>query len=202
VTARPRSTGLGAPVLLGVLETLSTLARGTGICIAPVTTFYLLIWWQVKRAILSLCVYMALAGPYWWWIQTHQSLRSSSMVFYTSHSRWAAQTYRDVGLPTVVAHKIHDVFHSVHQLVWPLFGQIPYARLSAPEFFLIYRVGYLALWLIFLAGILRDLSNRRRCLLPLYFLAYSVGTLMWPGWFEWRIALTVLPFIYYFYYRG
>src|SRR4029453_13617524 len=157
VTARPQSRGMGAIFLLGILEALSALARGTGACIAPVATFYLLIHRQLKLAILSLCVFLALAGPYWWWIQTHQSLKSSSMVFYTSHSRWAAQAYHDVGLPTLVAHKAHDLFHSLHQLVWPLLGQVPYASLSAPEFFLIYRLGYLTLWLVLLAGILRDL---------------------------------------------
>jgi hypothetical protein len=193
---------LVSAALLGVLEAMATLCRGTGACLAPISAFYLLVRRRSKAATASFGVFLALTAPYWLWIHTHQSLESPSMVYYTSHSRWGADAFRDVGVPVVALRKGHDVFHSVHQLVWPLLGQIPYARLSPVEFFLVYRAGYVLIWAALLAGIWRDLLNRRRCLLPLYFLAYGAGTLLWPGWFEWRIALVVLPFIYYFYYRG
>lgn len=189
-------------LLMSAVSALAALTRAVGAPLGMLVTLNLIMGRKYLVACLTLLVLALTLFPFWSWERAEQSLQPGWMIYYTNYTKWMADAYRDVGAGVVVAHKATDMLTSVPLAIWPLVGLIPYARLTPLQFFLVYRLGIAVLWLVMLLGIGRDLLNRRRWLLAAYVSIYWLSMLAWPGYLEWRLVLVILPFVYYFYYRG
>jgi len=191
-----------AAVWLALLEVLTALTRAAGLGLVLTCGSYLAIRGKYRALALSVVVFLGVMSPYWWWNQSNQPPGPPWLLYYTSYAQWSLNTYRDSGAATIAINRASEAFSAVLQVVWPLITHVPYLALSPFQYFLIYRLGYLCLWLVLIAGIYRDLISPRRCQLALYLLIYGLAMLIWPGFLQWRLVLVVLPFLYYFYYRG
>lgn len=185
---------------LAVLAAAAAETRSVAIIIGPLTAVYLLAQRKFRAAALGSAAFIAFVAPLWWWQQISRSQQPPWLSYYTSYSEWLSGAYSALGAATLIGRKAHDIFMSVPKLVWPLLDHMPYYMLEPLHFFLLYRAGFLLLWICLFIGMTRDMSNRVWCLLPLYVTLYGTTMLIWPGFFEWRLALVVLPFMYYFYY--
>jgi len=197
--ARSRITSPLAATGLGAAAALSALVRSVGGLVGPVVVLYLLIVRKYKTALLAAAGFIACLFPYWWWQHSVARQQPAWLAYYTDYGGWASESYSKLGA-SLIWDKLHDMFTSVLNLVWPLIDHLPYQTMSTLVFFLVYRGGFLLLWAGLFIGMKRDLWNHRRCLLPIYVLGYGIAMIIWPGFTEWRLVLVVLPFIYYFYF--
>lgn len=187
-------------VAAGLLAGLATLTRSAGTALVA-ACFFALVARKPKWAVVFACVAAVLVIPWMIWAQLHQDVSTPSMIWYTSYSAWMQQSYRDVGAAFIGA-KIADLFRGLMVMVWPLLSSQSYGRLVDWQFFLIYRLLFWALWVVLIIGLLNELRNPQRRALPLYLVLYLGTSIVWPGFFEWRMFIVILPFLYYFFFRG
>ncbi len=202
VASRPYDQWTSRQFGLLICNATAALSRTAGALLIPLTAWHLWRFRKPRAAALQVLGAVLLLGPYWLWCHDHQQVQNAFATFYTSYSQWTLQTYHDIGAPLVVAHKLGDLFTSFLPLAWPFLGAIPYHRLDPVSFFLVYRLGYLVLWLLLFCGIALELSNRQRALLGAWVSLYLLGLVVWPGFTEWRHLLVILPFVYYLYVRA
>ncbi len=186
----------------GATQALAALARMVGVILLPLCAVYLLLRRRLRAALLGAAIGGAVVLPYCWWNSRHALAQPVWLSYYTSYSGWMLTAYHDIGLGTVVARKLSDLFMSLPLAAVPPLSSASCSSLGPLQFFLLYRVGVLGFWTVLTVGVWRELRHRRRCLLAAYFVAYWLSMVMWPGFLEWRLVLVVLPFVYYFCFRG
>jgi hypothetical protein len=191
------SLAIGAGIATGA----ASLTRAAGIALIPANLACLLSSRNKRSAVLYCLLSLALFLPFAVWAKLHQDLGTDSMIWYTSYSGWMTEAYRALGTQAVTA-KAADAFRGLMVMVWPLLSDLSYGRLAEWQFFLIYRIAFAFLWLVLIAGLISELRKPGRRALPLYVIFYLCTALFWPGFFEWRIFMVVLPFLYYYFYLG
>jgi hypothetical protein len=137
--------------------------------------------------------------PNWISAQAHAFSAPAVMVYYTNYLQAAGSTAQHGGgIFQFVLRNVTNAFVEMLDLVVQILKSATPERLT-PPWFLVYASG----WLLLVTGVISELFKRKAGnIFAIWLTIHGFAHLLWPRGVGLRRMLVILPFVYYFMFRG
>ena len=187
-------------VLVGIALSSSVCTHVMGLFALIATMIYLPLQKLYRQAGVVLATCTLLLAPGWAWAMLNSASGPPTLVYYTNYGKAGMHTVAQGALPVFLYGNISHGFTELIDIVLQFYKSLPWSsQAMTAEVVTIYGIA----WLTLILGVGQEFFKRGRYkLLAIWIVIHGMAHLLWPHGVGLRRLLAVLPFVYYYMFRG
>lgn len=195
-----RNSRIAPWVLIGGILSASVWTHTMGLFALAATVLYLVMQKMYRQAAIVCAIFGVIIAPSWIWALMNAATEPPTLVYYTNYIKAGSYTVSQGALPVFVAQNLALGFTELIDIVLQFLKSW---SLSTDPINTEAATIYGTAWCVLLLGVAQELFKRGRYkLLAIWIVIHGIAHLMWPHGVGLRRLLAVLPFVYYYLFRG